>query len=108
MTRMVDADDLVGHMEIAELLGYSRTSVHEATQRPGFPAAVVQVGVKTKLWLATEVLAWQASQPVRQEPRQCGTVSGYLGGCRCKGCRSAKAEYQRAWRQRKLARRGAA
>ena len=32
--------------------------------------------------------------------RECGTLSGYTGGCRCDGCRAANTEYQREWRAR--------
>lgn len=60
MARMVDVEDLGGALEIARLTGVTRAAVYDWSTRPGFPAPVVQIGGKTRLWLLSQVSEWVA------------------------------------------------
>ncbi|MEU8655952.1 helix-turn-helix transcriptional regulator [Actinoplanes philippinensis] len=61
---------LVGAHEIRELFGFiSRQRVFQITSRPDFPRPVADLA-QGKVWLASEVVAWQAHRRSgRGDPR---------------------------------------
>ena len=62
MSRRVDLDDLIDATDVATILGLSRaTSVYVYLSRyPDMPRPVVDRGPKrARLWLRTEVEAWE-------------------------------------------------
>lgn len=71
MGRRVDVDDLVDAHDVAELLGLAHaTSVHLYQRRyPQMPRPVLdRGGRRARLWLRTEITAWQearAGDPTR-------------------------------------------
>jgi hypothetical protein len=69
MTRQVDADDLVGAAEVADILGLSlATNVSVYFKRyTDFPAPVVDLQrSRVRLWLRTDIVNWDATRSKRR------------------------------------------
>jgi glutathione-regulated potassium-efflux system ancillary protein KefG len=63
--RLLDADDLIDAQGVAELLGLAQRNTVSAYQRryPAMPRPVVDLGQgRCKLWLKTEIRAWQGER----------------------------------------------
>lgn len=95
---MVDADDLATAVTIATTCGVRAATVYEWAERDDFPSPALTLGLETRVWLLSEVIAWHASRPSR-EPVGHGTVTRYHGGCRCPECRAAQAAKMREYRR---------
>ena len=54
--------DLVGTMDISELLGVSRQRVQQIVNTKGFPDPVATVNRRTRMWDRAAVLDWVAGQ----------------------------------------------
>ncbi|GAA3803838.1 hypothetical protein GCM10022226_24530 [Sphaerisporangium flaviroseum] len=73
-----DRRDLVGAVEAGEILGVSRTRVHQLAERPDFPAPryVVAAG---KLWARSDIVAFDSrwnrrpGRPAKQGPGSTST-----------------------------------
>jgi predicted DNA-binding transcriptional regulator AlpA len=99
---MVDASEIVGVLEIAQVLGVSVSRAYQFVEESGFPPPIATVGkIGRRLWLRSEVAAWHEARPERPSPQH-GSLSMYTGGgCRCVECRAAMAAYRREYRRRK-------
>jgi predicted DNA-binding transcriptional regulator AlpA len=99
--RMVDASEIVGVLEIAQMLGLGRPRVYQIIEESDFPPPIATVGKVGRLWLRSEVAAWHEARPKRPLPQH-GSVSMYTNaGCRCVECRAAQAAYMRGYNRRK-------
>ncbi len=70
MAPQVDTEDLIGAVEVAEVLGLSHpSSVSTYVKRyADFPTPVVELPKsRVRLWLRSEIEAWDAARPMTPE-----------------------------------------
>jgi len=68
MGRTFDADDVIDAREVAEILGLSHPNTVSQYQKrySNMPRPIIDMGQgRCKLWLRSEIAAWDESRPVR-------------------------------------------